>query len=364
MGRALSFGKARPGMYACDVVFEGGMARCPWEVGMHIPSGSGSSDDQDNHNIRNRDDLMIPRTPVTPISPSPARNQARNSSASFPEEPTGQSPTPSMILEAQEVPPPTPSKEDVTVLDDSIDENIGTPELSVLPVSRWSVESASVRDDGEMSRRPSSYQFAPSAVSVRNSMENDTNDTNSAMSDIRFAHRSSSDSSSSGSSEGSSYSVSRTPAFQDEYATEPRVSDVDLADSEGIVYALAASPDSPVGPEFQPKTPYVDIYTQPSRRHRYRGRSRGRQPYPQRSSRDSGSRRSRFRKNKPDLKLNVDLPSFLPLHVHSNGSTTVGTHPRSRSRSPDRSVQDFRRRAREESLSSCPFAYSLSSTLR
>lgn len=347
VSRSLSFGKSRQGMYAPDVVFEGGMARCPWEVGMHIPSGSGSSDDQDNHH---REEIMVPRTPLTPIAPSPARKRARSSSGSFFAEPT-----PSMMVEAQDIPPPTPSKEDVTVNDDYAEER--TPELSVLPVSRWSVESASVRDDDEISRRTSSYQFAPSAVSVRNSMENDTN---SAMSDIRFAHPSTSASSSSGSSEGSSYSASRTPAFQDQFAPEPRVSDVDLADSEGIVYALAASPESPVGHEFLPKTPYPDIYTQPTRRHRYRGRSRGRQPYPQRSSRDSLSRKGRFRKNKPDLKLNVDLPSFLPMHVHSNGSTTVGTHPRSRSRSPDRSVRDFRRRAREESLSSSPFAYSLS----
>jgi len=165
--------------------------------------------------------------------------------------------------------------------------------------------------------------------------------TNLTMSDISFAHPSTSRSSSYGSSEGSSYSTSRTPGLQDEFAPELRVSDVDLADVEGIVYALAVSPDSPVGPELLPKTPYPGIYTQPTRRHRYRARSRGRQPYPQRSSPDRLSRRGRFRRNKPDLKLNVELPSFLPMHVHSNGSTTVGTHPQSRSRFPDCSIRTF-----------------------
>ena len=46
-GLGANYRRKGMGMYASDVVFEGGMARCPWEVGMHIPSGSSGNDDDE-----------------------------------------------------------------------------------------------------------------------------------------------------------------------------------------------------------------------------------------------------------------------------------------------------------------------------
>ena len=125
---------------------------------------------------------------------------------------------------------------------------------------------------------------------------------------------------------------------------------------------------------IETKTPYSEAYpeaySQPSyasaHRNRNRGRSRGRQPYPQissRAQRDGVSRRSKFhwQKQRPELRLNVDLPAVLPLNVNSsdaNGSTTARTNSRSRSRG--QSVLAVRERAQEEPVSSCPFAYSVS----
>jgi serine/threonine protein kinase len=45
--RSVAYRHKGMGMYSPDVVFEGGMARCPWEVGMHIPSGSSGNDEDD-----------------------------------------------------------------------------------------------------------------------------------------------------------------------------------------------------------------------------------------------------------------------------------------------------------------------------
>lgn len=351
LSRSLSFGKAKPGMYAPDVVFEGGMARCPWEVGMHIPSGSGSSDGQENRNIRIPEELMLPpKSPLTPIAHASVQKHIRGSSASFFEGTTGQSPSPSMMLEAQDIPPQTPSKEDATVDIDSVQDEIS--EQRVQPVSRWSMASASIRDNGELSRR-SSYSYTESARQVNEELE----DSKSAMSDIRFAHRSSSSSSSG----ASSLSDSQTPAYHDAFMPEPRVSDVDLVD-DGI-YAIAASPETPIDEvDYTFKSPahFTEIYPRRRLRNHGRNHSRGRQPYPQRSSRESLSRRSRHRRNRPDLKVDVDLPPSIPLHVHSNGSTTIGNYTQSRSRSPEQYVRDFRRHVRDESVSSSPFAYSVS----
>ena len=362
--RGLSF-KPRMGMYAPDVVFEGGMARCPWEVGMHIPSGSSDSGDRTSNQIRIPPELMVPPSPK---DQQQARGRRRSSSASFIPSSIPHSPSPSMVVESQDIQPPTPMKEHSTIHVESLGQ--GTTQMA----SRWSTNSSSFGEKEDTSGET----FTKPSTEIRD---------NSAMSEIRFANRSdaedtassstgSSVSSSDVSSIGSSYSATRTPGLIQEFVeiSEPRVSDVDLTtdEVEGYVYAYAASAESPLDPELpKSKAAYPDIYTQtdraPSRRGRFRGRSRGRQPYPQLTQfglRDSATRKPRARKAKPELKLNVDLPTFSPLNMHSsgaNGSRTVRSF--SRSRSPGASFREFRRRAREESLSSCPFAYSRSASL-
>lgn len=108
--RTLSFGRQprQLGMYAPDVVFEGGMARCPWEVGMHIPSGSSGSEDASQH-MRIPDELINP--PAAEVKSEPEMTKTRSSSASFAPSPRTQSPTQSYMVEASDVPPTTPEKE-------------------------------------------------------------------------------------------------------------------------------------------------------------------------------------------------------------------------------------------------------------
>jgi len=94
----------KTGLYASDVVFEGGMARCPWEVGMHIPSGSsGSEGDANNHHIRIPPELE----PKPEVPPKNTKANVKTSSASFGPS-ARQSPTDSMMVE---VPPQTPAKD-------------------------------------------------------------------------------------------------------------------------------------------------------------------------------------------------------------------------------------------------------------
>lgn len=105
----LSFGRQRQlGMYAPDVVFEGGMARCPWEVGMHIPSGSSGSEDA-SHHMRIPEELINP--PATEAKPEPESVKRRSSSASYAHSAQTQSPSQSFMAEASDVPPATPEKE-------------------------------------------------------------------------------------------------------------------------------------------------------------------------------------------------------------------------------------------------------------
>ncbi|KAI5123265.1 hypothetical protein M0805_001354 [Coniferiporia weirii] len=331
--RSHTVSRQRMGMYAPDVVFEGGMARCPWEVGMHIPSGSSGSEEATSNQIRIPEELVNPPTPQAKPEPNVVRK--RSSSASFVPS-VVQTPSPSFMIEASDVPPETPDKEPTAT-------------------SRWSNNSSASPGDSTVSE-------------IRFANASDADELTSSASGY-------STSSSEVSSVGSSYSVTRTPGVKHS-VPEPRVSDADLTltdDAEVYAYAYAASPDTPIESGMEnSKTPYTDVYTQrsytPTRRSRYRGRSQARQPYPQLASyaqRDIATRRARFqpRKHKPELRLNIDLPAFLPLHVdasRANGSETARTHSHSRSRSPQRSVLDLRRRAQEESVSSCPFAYSVS----
>ncbi|THH11438.1 hypothetical protein EW145_g672 [Phellinidium pouzarii] len=360
--RSLAFGRRSMGMYAPDVVFEGGMARCPWEVGMHIPSGSSGSEEAASQPIHVPQELIHPPSPQAQVIPKPKPKpkpelvQKRSSSASFVPS-TTQSPSQSFIVEASDVPPETPDKEEVTVSIHPVTYKT-TPEpspRSAQVASRWSLNSSASPEDSTISE-------------IRFANPSDAEELSSSASGY-------SSSSSEVSSVGSSYSVTGTPGLKHDMP-EPRVSDADLTlndDAEVYAYAYAASPDTPIDSELDnPKSVYADIYSQPSyspaRRSRYRGRSRARQPYPQLASlaqRDAATRRAKFqpRKHKPELRLNVDLPAFLPLHVDlsgANGSTTARTHSRSQSRSPPRSIIDLRRRAQEESVSSHPFAYSVS----
>ncbi|OCB86304.1 Pkinase-domain-containing protein [Sanghuangporus baumii] len=342
-----TFGKQRSGLYAPDVVFEGGMARCPWEVGMHIPSGSSDSGASNQ--------IPIPQELIedVPAEPPVARKRSRSSSASY-EHSAPQSPSPSFMVETSDVPPSTPAKEEPSVEVQSAVYSKHSPSIgSTRLTSRWSVNSSTSPQDSSVSE----IRFAnPSDAEVASSSSESSN------------------SSSGVSSVGSEYSATRTPGVS-HIAPEPHVSDADLTlaeEAEGYAYVYAASPDTPitVEPEQEPKSPYSDAYAQqsytPSRRSRYRGRSRGRQPYPQltvRAHRDGASRRTRFqpRRRKPELRVNVDLPALMPLHVNSseaNGSATARTH--TRSRSSTHSVLAVRERAQEHSVESCPFAYSVS----
>ena len=95
----------KQGFYAPDVVFEGGMARCPWEVGMHIPSGSSGSDhNADNQHIRIPSDLVPQKEPAVENT----NVQFKTSSTSFGPS-TRTSPT--RIVVEDPLPPPTPAKD-------------------------------------------------------------------------------------------------------------------------------------------------------------------------------------------------------------------------------------------------------------
>lgn len=108
--RTLSFGRQRQmGMYAPDVVFEGGMARCPWEVGMHIPSGSSGSEGLSQQHMQIPDELVNP--PAAEVKPEPEIVQRRSSSASYVPSAQTQSPSQSFMVETSDVPPTTPEKE-------------------------------------------------------------------------------------------------------------------------------------------------------------------------------------------------------------------------------------------------------------
>lgn len=221
----------------------------------------------------------------------------------------------------------------------------------------------------------------PAQVASRWSANSSSSPKDSTISEIRFANPSESEvleasssvssaSSSEVSSVGSSYSVTRTPGMTQHSVPEPRVSDADLTlnDDGEYAYAYAASPDTPINPVVEEsKSPYSDIYSQqtysPPHRARYRGRSRARQPYPRLSSyarRDSLTRRAKLqsRKQKPELRLNVDLPAFLPMSSgNDSGTARTDSHSRSRSRG-----RPFGAHARAEPVDSHPFAYSVSRT--
>lgn len=204
------------------------------------------------------------------------------------------SPTPSMMVEAPDIPPPTPPKAEAEL------EQIQL--VKITPVSHRG-NFASRRSQVSSTSPEDSVIFE-----IRFARPSDEEET--------FSSSASSDSSSSTSgsfSIGSDASATRMPGVR--VAANPRNSDVDLTlqdGEDGYAYAIMAALESPAETEADSrKVPYSDTYIpqqeyEPSRCARSRGRSRGHQPYPQPSTRDHASRRrSKFQvhRRRPELKV-------------------------------------------------------------
>lgn len=341
--RSLSFQRSRSGLYAPDVVFEGGMARCPWEVGLHIPSGSSGSDAGSDHIQEVPETIeMETQKPVKQNSPVARR---RSSSVSYVPS-RSPSPSPSIMIETADVPPPTPAKAEAEA-EQLLYERISPVSNRANFASRWSQTSSAGPGESIISE-------------IRFASPSDEEPFSSS------ASSGSSSSSSASSSIGSEASATRTPG--NVATANPRVSDVDVTlggEEDAYAYAIMAALESPADTEMDgTKVPYSETYVpqqgyEASRRSRFRMRSRGRQPYPQPSSRDPASRRrSKFqvRRQRPELKLNVDNLQSFP---QQRGGAD-NPQKQSANSSSVRSVLAVRHRAQEKPVSSCPFAYSVS----